>query len=1429
LRRLAALLLMLIAAGIALPLIAQESDEAQKSGFLRFIEDRISSPSRRIAINGLEGALSSDLRIAEITISDAEGVWLRIDNAQLNWDQAALLTGRLQINSLTADSIDYIRPAVPPEGVTPPAPEAGAIDVPELPVAVFLEELSVPQVTFGEDLFGLGSEISVAGRLVLEGGSLDTNLDIDRLDGPGGNLSLNLKYDRESTNADIDLALTEPRDGVIVNLLGMEGKPELSLRVQGSGPFTDIDTELTLDADGKRALTGVARLNSTADGLDIDADLNGPIADLVPAAYKPFFGSETRLSANALVRDAGGFTLNTFALTGGQLAIDASANTTTDGFLSSLVLDAQIADRAGQKVALPGGGATTRVSGARLQIDYGQGDSWEGALVIDGLETGELATESISLALDGAALNLNDPATRRVTFNADGTISGITAKDPQVADALGDSMGLGLAGLWSAGDSLQLAEARLRGKAFDMALSGALDGGDFDGNVILSTPSIAPFSGLAGRQLSGALQLSAEGSIALLTGGFDLTLNGNANDLRIGMDALDNILTGETQLSGRVARTEAGVTAEQFRIGNAQSRIAADGTFASDAADFEFSVALSDLALLSENATGALTAVGTAKGADGLINLDFDAQVPSGTLTDRRLRDAVLGFTGQLEGADLNGSITGNTFLDGHRVDLTADVAVSEGTSRLSGLNFTTAGTKLTGGVAQGPDGLLTGALDLQSNDLSVPAALLLAEASGAATAKIELAPRGTKQSATIAASVRDVTYNDIRVSRADITASIGDVFGVPAIKGTLDGTGIAAAGLDIDTLNAAADQNGETTSFSGTATLANGADIDTGGSLTPVGDGYRVVLDRLQLQQGPLSARLASRTALTVANETVTLQDVIFDVGGGRITSSGTAGEALDLAVTVDDVPLAIANAIMPDLGLAGTLNGRLRVSGTASEPSVGFDISGSGISAAMIATYGVTPLQVDASGTFANNTLRLAALQANGPAGSTLSANGTMPLVGSNGDLRVTGTVPLAIANRTVGSRGTQLSGSVNIDARVTGSLAQPSFGGAISTANAEVVDPQSNLRLQSISASARLSGQQLIVESFSGSLATGGSISVSGSMSLNGDLPADIQIGLNSARYADGNMFVATASGQLAVTGSLLRDPLLSGDVRVERAEISIPDSFDTSAVLLEVDHASLPPDVAETLRRLRTDGGSSSGSGRPSVMRLNVAVSAPNQIFVRGRGADAELGGQVQLRGTVNNIQPSGGFELIRGRMNILGQRLDFTSGTVTLVGTLDPYIRLTAQSVAEDATVYIILDGPVSDLDIVLTSQPELPQDEVLSLLIFKRALSDLSPLQLAKLAGAAAELAGGSNNSLVDGLRSAAGLADLDVITDAEGNTAVRAGTYIQDNVYVSVEAGAEGDSKVSIDLDLNENFKARGSTTNDGETSLGIFFEQDY
>ena len=663
-------------------------------------------------------------------------------------------------------------------------------------------------------------------------------------------------------------------------------------------------------------------------------------------------------------------------------------------------------------------------------------------------------------------------------------------------------------------------------------------------DISLSAPSIASFSSFAGQQLGGAVDLKASGSVDAFSGGFDLTLDGTAQDLALGIDPLDAALAGTTRLSGRLARDEAGFLADTFAIESAVTSIGANGRFASDAADFSFEFALSDLAKVTDNAAGALSATGTAKGTGGNIALSFEAKVPSGELVNRRLADASLTFGGQLNDGALNGTISGLAFLDGHRTDLTAGISNVDGETRLSDLQFRTQGTQIAGTITRTQNGLFDGRLTLDANDLTLAGALALTEAEGAATADIALSHNDTQQSAAVTASVRDLVIGgDTRIAAADIKARVDDLFGVPAAVGTVSASDIQAAGITVDTLDAeASQQGGNATGFSANAALDNGAKIATAGSFGPDGDGYRLRLEQLTLDRGALSARLIDGTTARVADGTVRLDSAVLQVGGGRITSSGTAGDTLDLTVELAGVPLSVANAVMPELGLSGTLDGRVRVTGEASKPVVDFTASGSGIDAADIAEFGVAPISFSARGSFASNALRLDALNADGARGTNFKASGTMPLEGTGGRLSVTGNLPLGLANRMLASRGAQASGTIAINAQVNGSLAKPSFGGSISTSDAEIVDPQSNLRLQNITAEAGLNGDTATIESFRGSLAAGGAISASGSVSLDADagFPANLTIALESARYADGTLVVATASGQLTLEGPLTRAP-------------------------------------------------------------------------------------------------------------------------------------------------------------------------------------------------------------------------------------------------------------------------------------------------
>jgi translocation and assembly module TamB len=118
---------------------------------------------------------------------------------------------------------------------------------------------------------------------------------------------------------------------------------------------------------------------------------------------------------------------------------------------------------------------------------------------------------------------------------------------------------------------------------------------------------------------------------------------------------------------------------------------------------------------------------------------------------------------------------------------------------------------------------------------------------------------------------------------------------------------------------------------------------------------------------------------------------------------------------------------------------------------------------------------------------------------------------------------------------------------------------------------------------------------------------------------------------------------------------------------------------------------------------------------------------------------------------------------------------------------------------------------------------------VLAQLLFGRNLSEISAFQALQLANAVATLAGRGGVGLVGNLRDRFGLDDLDVTTTDSGETALRVGKYLTDNVYTDVTAASDGTGEVSLNIDLTPSLKGKATLGSDGNSSIGVFFEKDY
>ncbi|MCQ0988641.1 translocation/assembly module TamB domain-containing protein [Jiella marina] len=812
------------------------------------------------------------------------------------------------------------------------------------------------------------------------------------------------------------------------------------------------------------------------------------------------------------------------------------------------------------------------------------------------------------------------------------------------------------------------------------------------------------------------------------------------------------------------------------------------------------------------NAEGTISGTGQATGSLSEPQATFEL-TGSGITTDQIARSGVAPLT-----LDVAGS-----YADGTARIETAELEVGTGSLTASGtvgetLDLSLLLNELPVGLANGfVDGL--GARGTVSGNatatgsLSDPVAEFSLSGTGITTA--DVARSG------VAPLTLDVagTYRDGTVNLANAEVAVGN--------GSLTANGTIGQSLDIDVTldqlpvglaNGFVDGLGARGTISGTASAT--------GSLSSPNASFDLAARDVSVAQSRAAGApsLSADLEGSYQNGSVDLRQAVVNVGGGTIQVTGSASpNDLNLTAEIRNLPASIASAAAGGLAPQGTINGTARASGSPSNPQVRYDLNASGVSLQQTRDAGVGALSIDTSGQYQGNRVTTdTQLSGNGVA---LSVNGSVGLSGTPTlDLSVDGTAPLSLANRILAEGGRSIEGTARIDARLSGPATQPNVNGTVSVDGARLVDANYNIALNGITTTIALNGQSATIQSFTAQLSSGGSLSVGGTVGLNGQFPADLSIQLDSARYNDGELIAARLSSDLTLTGPLLGTPTLAGTINAEEIDIIVPENLPSSLARIDVTHRNARPAVYEQQQELFPDRGRGSAGG--GGVNLDITFNAPNEVFVRGRGLDVELGGRIRITGSSANPSIVGGLDLIRGRFQILARRLEFQRGRLTFTGDLIPTLDLEATSDVEDVTVYVTITGPATDPSIDFSSNPALPQEEVLARLIFGQGTSDLSPLQIAQLAEAAATLAGvGGSTGLLDNLRSQLGVDDLDITTTEDGQTAVGVGKYLNDNTYL----GVDSTGRVSLDLKLGGGVKARGAVNAEGNGEVGIFYEGEF
>lgn len=602
--------------------------------------------------------------------------------------------------------------------------------------------------------------------------------------------------------------------------------------------------------------------------------------------------------------------------------------------------------------------------------------------------------------------------------------------------------------------------------------------------------------------------------------------------------------------------------------------------------------------------------------------------------------------------------------------------------------------------------------------------------------------------------------------------------------------------------------------------------------------DGDRAVL-AAQGHLNNIAYRFAQPAQLHREGKDWVLQPVQVNLQQGRLRLAGRYGSELVVQARLDEFNLTMLNAFSPGLGLGGRATGSLDfyegAGGAFPRAEARLNVSGftrTGIAVRSSPVDLFIAGRLTPEGGEAGAIIRrggavigraLARLQPLGPAaGSWQTRLLAAPL---SGGIRYNGPadVPMSFANMP----GHQLTGPVGIAADFGGRVQTPVFtGGVLRSTNLVYVNEAYGTRVTNLAVNGHFDQSHLIIDSMRGT-AGNGTIEGSGTIGLSSaaGFPIDLNVRFQNARLARSDDISATATGQLHIVnnaaGALIEGELNLGEVRyqlVQQAAAEIPQL----AGVRRRGEPLRPPDVQNATAR------------PPSDWRLNIRLIADNRIFVSGMGMESEWRAEdLRIVGTTTTAQFVGQVRLIRGTLSLAGRRFRLDEGEASFAAGRPPRIELAASATIDQVDVGINVSGSSTNPRIAFSSTPGLPQDEIVARILFGSSVTQISAIQAVQLAASLNSLRGGSGGlNPLGRLRSATGIDRLRIIdadTATGHGTAVAAGMYLSDDIYVEIITDAKGYTATQIEISLSRTLSLLSQFGTNSGTNVNLRYNRDY
>ncbi|AEI37032.1 MAG: translocation/assembly module TamB domain-containing protein [Zymomonas mobilis subsp. pomaceae] len=413
--------------------------------------------------------------------------------------------------------------------------------------------------------------------------------------------------------------------------------------------------------------------------------------------------------------------------------------------------------------------------------------------------------------------------------------------------------------------------------------------------------------------------------------------------------------------------------------------------------------------------------------------------------------------------------------------------------------------------------------------------------------------------------------------------------------------------------------------------------------------------------------------------------------------------------------------------------------------------------------------------------------------------------------------------------GISGQNLRGPLAIAADISGQLEKPILTGVIHGRQLRYENSAYDTLISAIDMDGRFDQSKFFLDNLNAK-AGKGHISAKGYASLDAasDYDSALDVVFDKASLARSDQVKSTVSGNLSVKTNRKQGGSIKGD-------LSLPET----RYRFVLDDNNSVHDLAGVTRKGQIDTAVTNPPEKTNMLasswKLDIRVHAPEHLFVAGMGLESEWEADLRVRGTAIAPLITGDLRIIRGTYTFAGRRFDITHGEIQFNGgnPPNPTLDISAEATVDDITATVNISGFANHPEITFSSTPTLPQDEILSRLLFGSSVTTLSPVQAIQLASALNTLrTGGKGFDPLDKLRSVIGIDRLRVVgadsTTGQG-TSLAAGKYLFKNVYMEVITDTHGFAVTQIRVSLTRTLSILSQASSFSSSNISLRYAKDY